>query len=1140
MKRIFIFNFIFLLIVSQSLLAITHPHVIVKESEYAGLQGRAVTEPWFTMKAKALQDAVTLVYDSNAAYEEKCWAAQDIAGSIALAYILDSDNRATYINRVATVLAPAMQNLRYEKSINTDPDTDYHLYCVRPASTAFMVYLTLDIMYNDLPLNVRDSLEYDCDYIADNHIFTWLDSYWSIRGMKELYYNGPTTTFETIKNSYKNHILYYTSQDGVYNAGPGYAWSRLYVDYRIHKKMFMDVCEYQGYNEFYSNSVFRNLYEWYFGYGVTPFNRMYTFGDTPIVKMNDVWAVSALRARRFSNEAQQYAAYYVGSLTETLMKGRLLHYLLCDSMPLAGAKPKSRVFQDGGAWLYDDTETDRALAAAMWNTTIDRQSHTHKEVNGINVAAYGEMVLRHPGYSGYNKPSTDVYQNWITGSAESGNTVLIGGVDHSSRRGAGITSWLLGTDVEFACGYSGDAIPGGVNFRNLIFVKPGEKNGYYVLVDEIAAYSPSSDVNVVLHPNSESVPTVLSNLEDYNWTIEGCSYSNHQVYLKIFYGTTPTNVEIRTGYLGGFWSGCNVLENAKYAYSSYDTNDLGKAAIMTVLFPFDDTHSAAAITRIQPAGASGTEINHGDGIVDILMSSTGAAEVSYSNITFQGIAAVIRNLNNVHQFYIVKGANKFDDGSDPRKGFNSEMDISLFMKEKMGKINSLGSNVTFYYPHINGLELNGTPVAVMDSGPDWITVNIDAGIHDIKLTQTTVMLSGTAYYASYGQPIKDVSLFVSTDPILKTNSDVNGYYEFPEILAGYSYITKSTKSADSDINFTVSTYDAALTARAAVGINQLDDNEKIAADVSRDGNVYTFDASLIAQYAIGLPKAPVSYAGEWQFIPDSIIYPLLESNYSNQNFAGIILGNVDGRWTQPPGQLAKDVVFKEYEKLKDITAQPGDEIIIPLEIDRDKKIIAAEIDLNYDPNILNFVSVEKTSLSENMHLICNSESGRLRVAAYSVKPVNHSGVLIKLRFYVKTKNVSISELSLNKFMLNNDILFKATSKIFVSGESGKPTQFKLHQNYPNPFMPTQGFHSGSFKITNIRYQLAQRINVSLKIYNYLGQEIKTLVDSEHMQGSYSAFWDGRDDNGNYVLPGIYLYRVIAGDFVKTKRMIILN
>jgi hypothetical protein len=1140
MKNFIIHTFITLLIISKSILAITHPHIIVKESEYAELQGRAVSEPWLTMKTKAMQGALTLVYDPNMEYEEKCWQAQDIASSISLAYILDPNNRAAYVNRVVTVLVPAMENLRYEKSINQEPDSDYHLYCVRPASTAFMVYITLDIMYNDLPANVRDSLEYDCDYIADNHIFTWLDSYWSIRGMKELYYNGITTTFDTIKNNYKNHILYNTSQDGVYNAGPGYAWSRLYVDYRIHKKIFMDVCEYQGYHEFYNNSVFKNLYEWYFGYGVTPFNRMYTFGDTPIVKMNDEWSASVIRARRFSDEAQQYAAYYIGPLTETQIKGHLLHYILCDAVPLDGVKPKSRVFQDGGAWLYDDTDTDRALAAAMWNTTIDRYSHTHKEVNGINMAAYGEIVLRHPGYSGYNEPSKDVYDDWITGNAESGNTVLIGDTDHSSRKGDGIISWLLGTDVEFACGHSGEALPAGLHLRNLIFVKPGVKNGYYILVDEIASPGPSYGANVVLHPNSESIPTVLSNYEDYNWTIEGCSYSNHQVYLKIFYGSIPTDVEIRTGYLGGFWSGCNVLENAKYAYSSYDTNDLGKAAIMTILFPFDDTHIAAPMTRIQLAGASGTEINHGDGIVDILMSSTGASEINYNNITFQGIICVSRELNNVNQFYFVKGANKFDGGAVPRKGFDSEMDISLFMKERTGKINSPGSNVTFYYPHINGLELNGIPLAVIDSGENWVTVNIPIGIHDIKLTQETVSLSGTAYYVSNGQPIKNVEISISTDPIMETSSEINGYYEFPEILTGYNYKTKATKLADSAIGFTISTYDAAMTARAAVGIIQLDENEFIAADVSRDGNVYTFDASLIAQYAIGLPKEPISHAGEWQFIPDSIVYPMLESNYSDQNFAGIIIGNVDGRWTQPDGQLEKEVVIKEYEKLKDISAQPGEKIIIPLEIDRNKEIIAAEIDLNYDSNVLDFIGVDKTSLSEKMQLLYNSEIGRLRVAAYTVEPINQSGVIIKLKFYVKIKHASISELCLNKFMLNNDMLFKATSKIFIGSESDKPTQFKLQQSYPNPFKPTQGFNSSSVNSTNIRYQLAQRKNVSLKIYNYLGQEIKTLVGSDHMPGSYNVFWDGKDNNGNFVIPGIYLYRIIAGDFVKTKRMIILK
>lgn len=93
-----------------------------------------------------------------------------------------------------------------------------------------------------------------------------------------------------------------------------------------------------------------------------------------------------------------------------------------------------------------------------------------------------------------------------------------------------------------------------------------------------------------------------------------------------------------------------------------------------------------------------------------------------------------------------------------------------------------------------------------------------------------------------------------------------------------------------------------------------------------------------------------------------------------------------------------------------------------------------------------------------------------------------------------------------------------------------PNNFKLSQNYPNPFNP----------ITNINYQLPQTCHVVINIYNTLGQKIRILVNEDKSAGHYIAHWDGRDDNGNQVVSGVYLYQIQAGGFVCTKKMAILK
>lgn len=93
-----------------------------------------------------------------------------------------------------------------------------------------------------------------------------------------------------------------------------------------------------------------------------------------------------------------------------------------------------------------------------------------------------------------------------------------------------------------------------------------------------------------------------------------------------------------------------------------------------------------------------------------------------------------------------------------------------------------------------------------------------------------------------------------------------------------------------------------------------------------------------------------------------------------------------------------------------------------------------------------------------------------------------------------------------------------------------PELFELSQNFPNPFNPS----------TSIEFALPRAGDVNIKIYNILGEEVKTLV-SEHLAAGYkSVDWDGRGSNGLPVASGIYLYRIQAGDFTDTKKMVLLK
>jgi len=102
-----------------------------------------------------------------------------------------------------------------------------------------------------------------------------------------------------------------------------------------------------------------------------------------------------------------------------------------------------------------------------------------------------------------------------------------------------------------------------------------------------------------------------------------------------------------------------------------------------------------------------------------------------------------------------------------------------------------------------------------------------------------------------------------------------------------------------------------------------------------------------------------------------------------------------------------------------------------------------------------------------------------------------------------------------------------------------PTAFTLRQNYPNPFSPLA---RGIFRNpeTAIVYELPQTGQLSLIVFNVLGQKVKTLINGVVAAGTHTAHWKGTDEAGKSVAAGIYLVRMEAGGVVLQKSMTLLK
>ncbi len=93
-----------------------------------------------------------------------------------------------------------------------------------------------------------------------------------------------------------------------------------------------------------------------------------------------------------------------------------------------------------------------------------------------------------------------------------------------------------------------------------------------------------------------------------------------------------------------------------------------------------------------------------------------------------------------------------------------------------------------------------------------------------------------------------------------------------------------------------------------------------------------------------------------------------------------------------------------------------------------------------------------------------------------------------------------------------------------------PARFALHQNLPNPFNPS----------TRIDFELGEPASATLAIYDIAGRLVRTLVDGELPAGAHSALWEGRSERGEEAASGIYFYRLRAGSFTETRKMVLLR
>lgn len=211
-------------------------------------------------------------------------------------------------------------------------------------------------------------------------------------------------------------------------------------------------------------------------------------------------------------------------------------------------------------------------------------------------------------------------------------------------------------------------------------------------------------------------------------------------------------------------------------------------------------------------------------------------------------------------------------------------------------------------------------------------------------------------------------------------------------------------------------------------------------------------------------------------------------------------------------------------------------LAMPVDIKNPEKVKSLELYVQYDPKVINYRNFSQKMLSSGNFVSGKEiEPGKAKFVYATGKEfigkINPGSILFKPNSDLPIGTTITSQYKINGGSLIDGPTFKYGSVTGVKNDAPViPTDYSLTQNYPNPFNPT----------TRISYSLPANAFVSIKIYDVLGREVKTLVSKELNAGSYSVDWNGDNEYGVKVASGMYIYRITANNFIQTKKMVLLK
>ncbi|MCP4344246.1 MAG: hypothetical protein GY795_01810, partial [Desulfobacterales bacterium] len=305
----------------------------------------------------------------------------------------------------------------------------------------------------------------------------------------------------------------------------------------------------------------------------------------------------------------------------------------------------------------------------------------------------------------------------------------------------------------------------------------------------------------------------------------------------------------------------------------------------------------------------------------------------------------------------------------------------------------------------------------------------------VTVSDVNNYISGKITYYSNGDPVSDTLLTLAvpddSDTSYTATAGQTGAYLISSIPSGYDYVLTPSKDDDPGPE-TLSSLDSSKIARASIGLVEITELERLAADVTGNGRVSGLDASRVAKYKSGLISQMNDTGKHWTFSPVSAEYSPLDSDMENQDFTAMRLGDISGTWKADPlRRSGYKNQGSEVSETSEVSAKQGTELSVPVVLETAAAVEGIDITTEFDKNVLEAEEVtlaDSILENEDYALVANTGmEGKIIAVIYAKSYIfTGTGTVATLKFRLTGEPGDSALLTFREFECN---------RIPVSGSS---------------------------------------------------------------------------------------------------------